>query len=451
MANFFLRLFNAMERSNRRQLIASSGSERTGGNEKVRAGQSYLYRKDGMESEVFEVRFHENVRGGELNRALSEALKRYPYLNTRLVELDGDFYIVQDPVSMTARRSEKLPSLGGIADGYHLVDVTYFGKSVYLSFHHALCDGRGIKPFLETLLFYYCAYRYQSKEPGEGIRRSDQPLLEGETAEPFESAYSYDASKTFPAFSREAFALPDKDEGDTRFELVMPRDRFLSACKGSGATPAIFLARCMSKGIAGLYPDFEKPIHANIAADMRAALDVPNTYKNCVRTLVLPYDRQFAAKPATEQAEEYRALLNAQRDRDCCRKAANEMLSLFEKLDSLPSYEQKQAMMSFFEGMKLDTYVISYVGDVVLGENARHIEGIHLYNSGALGLGLNAVCCGDKFILDFKQSFSSASYVKAFETQLDAYGIPHRTSGAIGFSTPADSLMRRNTPQGASI
>ena len=127
------------------------------------------------------------------------------------------------------------------------------------------------------------------------------------------------------------------------------------------------------------------------------------------------------------------------------------MLSLFEKLDSLPSYEQKQAMMSFFEGMKLDTYVISYVGDVVLGENARHIESIHLYNSGALGLGLNAVCCGDKFILDFKQSFSSASHVKAFETQLDAYGIPHRTSGAIGFSTPADSLMRRNPPQGASI
>ena len=440
-----------MERSNKQQLIASSGSERTGGNEKVRAGQSYLYRKSGMESEVFEVRFYENVRGGELNRALTEALKRYPYLNTRLVELDGDFYIVQDPVSLTARRSEKLPSLGGISDGYHLVDVTYFGKSVYISFHHALCDGRGVKPFLETLLFYYCAYRYNSADPGEGIRKSDQPLLEGETAEPFTGAYSYDESKKSPEFSREAFSLPDKDEGDTRFELVMPRDQFLSACKSIHATPAIFIALCMNKGIARLFPDFDRPIHANIAVDMRAALDVPNTYKNCVRTLILPYDRQFAAKPARDQAEEYRTLLNAQRDRDCIRKAATQMLSLFDKLDTLPSYEQKQAIMSFFEGMKLNTYVISYVGDMVLGGNAKYVESIHLYNSGALGLGLNVVCCGDQFIIDFKQSFSSAAYAKAFAGQMELYGIPYILSGAIGFSTPTDSLMRRGKSQGASI
>ncbi len=449
MANMFSELFDRMERSKKQQLIASSGSESSGGNEKVRAGQSYLYRKSGMESEVFEMRFYANICGGELNRALLESVKRYPYFNTRLVEMDGNFYIVQNPVSITARRTDKLPSLGGISDGYHLIDVTYFGRSIYISFHHALCDGRGVKPFLETLLFYYCAYRYNSADPGEGIRKSDQPLMEGETAEPFAGAYSYDESKKFPEFAREAFSLPDKDEGDTRFELVMPRDQFLSACKSIHASPAIFIALCMNKSIAGLFPDFDRPIHANIAADMRAALDVPNTYKNCVRTLILPYDRQFAAKPARDQAEEYRALLNAQRDRDCCRKAANDMLLLFDKLDSLPSYEQKQAIMSFFDGMKLNTYIISYIGDVTLGQNAKYIESIHLYNSGALGLGLNVVCCGDQFIIDFKQSFSSAAYAKAFAGQMGSYGIPYTLSGAINFKTPTDSLMKRNKMKGA--
>lgn len=443
MANIFLQLLNIMERSNKRQLIASSGSESTGGNEKVRSGQSYLYRKNGMESEVFEVRFCDGVRGGELNRALCESLRRYPYFNTRFLEMDGNFYIVQNHVSHTAKRTCKLPSLGGISDGYHLVEVTYYGKSVYISFHHALCDGRGIKPFIETLIFYYCAYRYNSGERGDGIRKSG-PLLEGETAEPFAGTYDYDESKKFPEFCSEAFALPDEDGSDTRFEVVMPRTEFMAACRKIGATPATFIALCMSRGIAELYPDYGCPIHANIAADMREALGVPNTYKNCVRTLILPYDRDFAAKPARGQAEEYRRLLNAQRDRDCCRKAANDMLALFDKLDSLPSYGQKQEIMSFFDGMKLNTYIISYIGDIMLGENAVYIDSIHLYNSGALGLGLNAVSCGDKFVIDFKQSFPSAAYVDAFAKQLGAYDIPYRASGAINFNTPADSLIRRS-------
>lgn len=100
--------------------------------------------------------------------------------------------------------------------------------------------------------------------------------------------------------------------------------------------------------------------------------------------------------------------------------------------------------MSFFDGMKLDTYIISYVGSMILGANAGYIESIHLYNSGTSGLGINAVSCGDKFVIDFKQSFSSDKYVRAFTAQLDSYKIPYEASGAISFSTPADSLMRRN-------
>lgn len=96
MDNILRQLWNFLKENEKDMLISSSGSIPSGNNETVRAGQSYLYNKRGMESEVIEVRFDKNIWGSHLNRALNLAIKRYPYLNTRLIERDGDFYIVQN-------------------------------------------------------------------------------------------------------------------------------------------------------------------------------------------------------------------------------------------------------------------------------------------------------------------------------------------------------------------
>ena len=145
-----------------------------------------------------------------------------------------------------------------------------------------------------------------------------------------------------------------------------------------------------------------------------------------------------------EQATEYREILKAQRDKDYCRKEANAMSGLFDKLDGFDSYEEKQKIMDFFEGMTLDTYIISYLGKFNLGENAVHIDEIHLYNSGTTGLGINMISCGESFIPDFKQNFASDKYVKAFSVQLDKLGIECQISEAIPFITPGDSLIKRS-------
>ncbi len=447
MANIFRELMEAAERSEKQTRIRQSGSTRDGGNEKIRSGQSYLYKLRGMESEVIEIRFKRNVRGAPLRRALDETLRRYPYFCTRLLEQDGDFYIVQNDVSPVVRRTRAFVRLGGIECGYHLIDVTYFGCSVYVSFHHALCDGRGIKPFVETLLWYYCAFAYGRREPVEGVRLAGEPLLEGETADPFMQPYAYDGSKKFVEFSRDAFALPlpdaQADAADYRYEVVIPHGSFMEVCHRENATPVILLSLLMSAAIAALHPDFDKPIHANIATDMREALGCPNTFKNCVRSMILPYDRDSGRLPLREQATRYRAILNAQRDPDYCRREANAMLALFDKLDEQPSYKEKQALMSFFEGMLLHTYVVSYLGRFILGDNAGCIDTIHLYNSGTTGLGINMIDCGESFVLDFKQSFRSDSYVSAFLAEAERVGLRCRASGAIAFSTPTDKLIRR--------
>lgn len=284
MSNLLHDLYDTMKRNEKEMLIGRSGSTPEGKNEKVRSGQSYLYKKYGMESEVIEIRFQKKVTGSLLNQALLTAMKRYPYFSTRLVEKDGDFYIVQNEQALLARRTKELARLGHISCGYHLIDITYYEYSIYISFHHALCDGRGIMPFVETLIYYYCDLKYGKKTLPEGVRLAGSPLLPGETADPFLQQYDFDQNKEFINLSRDAFAIPENvavdERTNYRYEVRLPSVQYLSVCKKNNATPVILLALLMSRAITELYPEYDKPINANIAADMRDALDAQNTFKN---------------------------------------------------------------------------------------------------------------------------------------------------------------------------
>ena len=276
--NIFKKLFTILERNNKKQMINASGSTPGAKLEKIRSGQAYLYQKNGMESEVMEITFHKKISGSFLNQALLQAIKRYPYLNTKLVELDGDFYIIQNEMPVMARRTKNLVRLGHISCGYHLIDVTYYNKTIYVSWHHALCDGKGIKPFIETLIYYYCKLKYKSRASSEGIRLCDSSLLQGETTEPNLGVYSYDESKPDVSVSRDAYAIPENivEEHDTdyRYQVEISTSSFMKICKENHATPVIMTSLLVSEGIATLYPDFDKPINANVAVDIRNALDL---------------------------------------------------------------------------------------------------------------------------------------------------------------------------------
>lgn len=303
-------------------------------------------------------------------------------------------------------------------------------------------------PFIETLIYYYCNLKYEPKRSPDGVRLAEEPLLPGETVDPFLQEYDFDKDKKFIELSRDAYAIPENAPSEEitnyRYEIKIPAKQYMKICKENNATPVILLSLLMSRAITELYPDYDKPVNANIATDMREALDCPNTFKNCVKSMILPYNRDFSEKTLIEQASEYREILKAQRDRDFCRKEANAMLGLFDKLDGFHSYGEKQKMMAFFEGMTLNTYIISYLGQFKLGDNAVHIDEIHLYNSGTTGLGINMISCGEYFVLDFKQNFASDKYVKAFSAQLDKLDVTYQASEVIPFVTPGDSVIKRS-------
>jgi Uncharacterized protein containing a NRPS condensation (elongation) domain len=409
--------------------------------EKIRSGQTFLYRENGLNSTVLDIRMKSKIRGDILQRALTQTLQRYPYMTSKLVEKNGDFYLEESQIQMNVQKTEALRTLGSASTGYHLIDVTYWDRKIFISFHHALCDGRGIKPFLETLVYYYCCLRYNKTLDSTGVRLLEEPLLPDETQEPVGNTQFEVDTNNLPQVNKTGYALPENAENcDSyyRHEIMIKQQDYIDFMKVHEATPAILLALLVSSSIQTAHPDADKPIVCSMAIDYRKEIGLENTHKNCVGSLYLPYSADTHALPISQQARLYRNLMKEQRTPDAIKNTVNTQIGLCEKLDTLPSLDAKRQALSFFNDMRIDTYVISYLGQMQLGGAEEFVESVHLYNSGVKGLRINMICAGDYFSIDILQNFQSQDFVNTFEKTLDACGIPYCVSKNILFETTKD-------------
>ena len=261
----------------------------------IRSGQSFLYRTNGYDSTVVEIRMHDKVTGSYLQVALTNTARRFPYLTQKLVEKGGAYYLHRDDNSMVAVKTDKFRTLGSMATGYHLLDVTYIGNCIRVAFHHGLCDGRGVMPFIETLLYDYCCQKYHKKFSSEGIRLPGEPIPEKETVEPFTREF-YEVDETaVQQVEHDGFALPESTsvpEGCYHSEILLDENTFVQAARAIGATPTLLAAMLLSRCILELNPQAEKPVVCNLAMDLRSAIGKELTHRNCVGTAYLPYTAQ---------------------------------------------------------------------------------------------------------------------------------------------------------------
>ncbi|MBU3178346.1 hypothetical protein KPL47_18640 [Clostridium estertheticum] len=411
---------------------------------KIRSGQAYLYRDGGIRSTVFDIRMKDKVRGDLLRRALDKAMERYPYLTSKLVEKNGDYYIAHNLLPVILAKTDKFRALGSMKVNYNLIDVTYKDKKICVAFHHALCDGRGIMPFIKTLLYYYCCAKYNKTFNATGIRLAGEPLLPGETMEPFGDS-KYDIGNTpMPEIVKDGYTLPENVNEVSnyyRYEININRDKFMAFAKENNASPAILVALLASKSIKKLHPGVDKPIVCNMASDMRKELGLENTHKNCVSSLYLPYTEAVEKLFLNEQATMYRNIIKQQRHPDVVKGAANNQIGLSDKLDQLETLSEKKQMLSFFNDFCINTFVISYAGQLQLGECEKYVDSMHLYSSGTKGLILNMLSAGDYITVDLLQSFESEQFASEFMHSLEEIGLEYNSSQRIDFKTTQDKTF----------
>lgn len=409
--------------------------------EKIRSGQSFLYRQNGYNSTVIEVKMKERIRGDYLQVALGNAIQRFPYMADKLVEKKGTYYLHHNDVSINAVKTNKFRTLGSMATGYHLLDVTFDKNSIKVAFHHALCDGRGVKPFIETMVYYYCKLKYKKVFSTEGIHTIDEGMDIGEIAEPFGTKfYPVDESKVVTV-NNDGFALPESTSAPrvcNRTEILINEQEFVNKAKRYGSSPGVFAATLLSSSIYQLHPQTDKPIVCSMATDLRTAIGAENTHRNCTASLYLPYSKDDENSEIIDLCSKYKKLLLAQKNKDSVMKMINKQIGLFNKLDSIGTLEEKRKMLSFFEGMCINTYVISYLGKMCFNDFDQYVESTHLYCGGIKGLTVNMVAAGGNISFDILQGFEGDSYVRSFINKLEEQGIAYKSTGVFAITTGKD-------------
>ncbi|MEY8355584.1 hypothetical protein AALB39_19805 [Lachnospiraceae bacterium 54-53] len=413
--------------------------------EKIRSGQPFLYREGGISSMVMELRMKDDVGGLSLNRALQKTLLRYPYFTHRMIRKEGDFYLVKNPLPFIAVESAQLRPLGGPQTNHHLIDVTYDKKVIFISFHHGLCDGRGIMPFVRTLIYYYCTEKYGRQFEVQGVRLNGEPLLPGETKEPFHFDNLKADRAGMPEIRKNGFALPDSvgSVGENRFyrcEIKISREDFVKFAKENNGTPAVTAALLLAKAINNLYPEEEQPVMCNLASDLRKGIDLENTFKNCVGSVSFPYTKKLDKMPLSGQAASFREAVADHKKTDNLRKEIIKNAFICDKLDEMHSYKEKKEWIAFFNHLISNTFLLSYVGPLNLGECEACMESVHMYGSGTPGLSLQMMSAGEYITLNVMQSFQTDKYIRAFAKVLTETGVDYSLSGLFEFSTPRDSL-----------
>lgn len=412
---------------------------------KIRTGQSFLYRKDGLESQVLEIRMKEDIVESKMASALSKTLERYPYLSSRLVEIEGDFYPVKNELPMLLRKGKNLFPLGGEETNFHLIDINYEAKTIFISYFHGLCDGRGIMPFVRTLLYYYFSMVNAKIMKVPNVRRATDSMLVGEEAEPGFVKLELEDSGELPKIQRQGYSIPEaacqkeRMKESYRYEIRIESNAFLKYIKSIQATPAIAFALLFSSTIQELRAsDDNEPIVCNLVSDLRSGIGMENTYRNCVSSLELPMTSEAEDYP--NLAIKYRQMIKEYKKPENIQKEFQKIITLCDKLDTLPSFEEKQQALSFFDTLLSNTYVLSYIGQTNFGECEEHIEAIHTYSSGSPGLSLEVLATREYFFIDLMQSFSDDKYVLAFAETLENQGLDVEVSEAIRYSTPRDRV-----------
>ncbi|MFC0234167.1 hypothetical protein ACFFIF_09215 [Vagococcus entomophilus] len=416
--------------------------------EKIRTGQSFLYRKDGFESMVFEINLKQKISGVLLQQAFAQVIAWYPYLTQKFVERQGDFYLVENTVPFWIRNSAACLPLGGSATGGHLLDVHYQEQTIYVDFHHGLCDGRGILPFIRGLTRYYIGLCTQDVEQILRERSNDQKA-EFETLEPGNIELLATTNNQLPTITKKGYSLPEARAQKERVKescltkVRINADSLLSFGKQIGATPAISMSYLFSKAIWAqkLVDEEDLAVVCNLVSDLRGASPVlERTHRNCVSSLQLPYNGKNCAPK--QYAQKSREKLQAFKQPENLRNELKKVRSLSDQLDKLPSFKQKQEALSFFDTLLTDTFILSYVGRMELKEAEPYIESIHTYSSGTRGVSIEMLAVEKEFYLDIMQSFEQQEYIQAFFDQLEKYAIEYTIESTRKVKTPKDDIQK---------
>lgn len=370
-----------------------------------------------------------------LRRAAERTMERYPYFRVLLTLRDGRPCFDDNPAPVPVIRSDKSITLGSAETDGHLLAFCCEGDCLYIDASHALTDGGGVAPMIKTLLYYYCAARYDAGLSSDGIRLAGEPVPPGEWEDA--AARPLSPERCGLTKKRDAPALLLPESGRIRltpdcvsYDLRIPENAFMGFNISNDGSPASVVALFLARSIDALHPDAERPPVIAMCVNQRKALNAPLAHQSLVGDVRLAYTERLKKMPFPAQATCFRGMVALQSDRDMVLDEIRDYQALMAELSAMDDLRERRSrcVRRKEDISRCITATVSYVGKADLGAAERYIREYGAYPSTALPsthtpLTIELSAVNGFFFLNFMQYFREEDYLQAFIRELRSHEI----------------------------
>ena len=346
-------------------------------------GQTYLYgsHADASVSSRIVMALTMHIDPGFLEKALSEAMVRFPQMAVGLKDADGERIFVPNEGTVPVFRFEEQmpedfsdPRLGG-----YLFRISYHHKHIYIDFHRAVADEVGMMSFAKALVLRYLELCGFPVHTDGSVKLLSGEYFDAEGEDPMlrmEDAYS---SK--PVWFMDAKAVvPEMEESDCEevVQVRIPLNKLKKDYLELSNIPVTYVAPFLSHALYEFVSDMKENgeyVVASVQINLRPYY--PSASLRPYHTPVfLAYNRNLSDYPYKTVLMSQKKLLEAQLKNDTIAYSAQKKIAEIEK--AFQSSGSLAELDNAFDALqnsvsKRSTYNICRIGNVILPESMQRL------------------------------------------------------------------------------
>lgn len=382
------------------------------------------------------IEFNKNIDREILKQAVTDSLKRYPFMADKLVIRDEKYVLEKNDYPVDVYSLDEKPMyLLGPGNNYYMFRFATKGTALEARFFHGLCDGRGFMPFLKTVLLEYFNRTENRLHVVKDIDASAPEIHKKEINDQcLEKTFESSASQDVPP-QQAVYQFPEERDPLGRqfsYRIELDSHQFMEFTKAADGSPNVMVTLFMTNAILSENPDASGRISVGVAIDARSIMGVTKSKHNYVVLMELNHKEKLAKMPLEMQATCYRGMIFLQSEPENVFPILRIMKQMDDMVASMPSLQKKRdVVLSVVSEHLCDrTFMVSYVGAMDYGEINQYIKSIYFsVDMKYSDMLIEVACLNDKFFINIMQNFESEKYVKAFLKQLETANIKYTYKG----------------------
>lgn len=264
-----------------------------------------------------------------------------------------------------------------------------------------------------------------------GIMTTDTPMTPEEWAQPDVASLPMDQPVGNLDLPKDAFApmadymefMRDPNGMNYYYPITIPKKELMQYARENDGSPNSIISALLFKMSTRTFPE-ETKFAARIACNYRADVGCPETYRDMVRQLYIPYDIRMKDWPIEKLSTMTRSRMYIQMQPEASWNECRRVNAFRQEIDAQPDLYSKvnyAVEHSPTTHGAPSTFVISYVGKVEWGGLAPFIQGIFTLTLGHIMIEINAT--EDAFCLSFQTVRKDRKYLDVFLKILEEEGI----------------------------